>query len=145
MIGGSALLADGMITPPVTVTAAIEGLRQIPAVGDISTNTIIYIVIGILTVLFLMQQIGTGPIGKFFGPVMFIWFLMLAVMGCLHLFDSFEIFKAFNPAYAVKLLTHYPNGFWILGAVFLCTTGPRHYTATWATAEEAISAYHGFM
>lgn len=123
MIGGSALLADGMITPPVTVTAAIEGLRQIPAVGDISTNTIIYIVIGILTVLFLMQQIGTGPIGKFFGPVMFIWFLMLAVMGCLHLFDSFEIFKAFNPAYAVKLLTHYPNGFWILGAVFLCTTG----------------------
>ncbi|HUM96614.1 MAG TPA: KUP/HAK/KT family potassium transporter [Chitinophagaceae bacterium] len=123
MIGGSALLADGMITPPVTVTAAIEGLRQIPAVGDISTNTIIYIVIGILTVLFLMQQIGTGPIGKFFGPVMFIWFLMLAVMGCLHLFDSFEIFKAFNPAYAVDLLTHYPKGFWILGAVFLCTTG----------------------
>jgi KUP system potassium uptake protein len=145
MIGGSALLADGMITPPVTVTAAIEGLRQIPAVGDISTNTIIYIVIGILTVLFLMQQIGTGPIGKFFGPVMFIWFLMLAVMGCLHLFDSFEIFKAFNPAYAVKLLTHYPNGFWILGAVFLCTTGAGHYTAIWGTAAEAISAYHGFM
>lgn len=123
MIGGAALLADGMITPPVTVTAAIEGLRQIPAVGNISTNTIIYIVIGILTVLFLMQQIGTGHIGRFFGPIMFIWFLMLAVMGSLHLFDSLDIFKAFNPVYAINLLTHYPNGFWILGAVFLCTTG----------------------
>lgn len=123
MIGGAALIADGMITPPVTVTSAIEGLKQIPAIGEISTNTIITITIIILSVLFLMQQFGSGSIGKFFGPIMLIWFIMLAIMGSIHLFDDTRIFKAFNPVYAIDLLTHYPNGFWILGAVFLCTTG----------------------
>ncbi|MBS1761096.1 MAG: KUP/HAK/KT family potassium transporter [Bacteroidetes bacterium] len=123
MIGGAALIADGMITPPVTVTAAIEGLKQIPAVGEISTNTIITITIIILTLLFLMQQFGSGSIGKFFGPIMFIWFIMLAIMGSIHLFDYGRIFHAFNPAHAINLLVNYPNGFWILGAVFLCTTG----------------------
>jgi KUP system potassium uptake protein len=123
MIGGAALLADGMITPPVTISSAIEGLKQIPAFSDISTWTIVYIVIGIITVLFAMQQFGTGSIGKFFGPVMSVWFLMLAVMGMLHFFDELQIFKALNPFHAIDLLINYPEGFWILGAVFLCTTG----------------------
>ena len=123
MIGGAALIADGMITPPVTITSAIEGLKQIPSLSHISTWTIIYIVLGIITLLFVMQQFGTGSLGKFFGPVMSIWFLMLAAMGMLHFFDDLNIFKALNPYYAIELLSNYPNGFWILGAVFLCTTG----------------------
>jgi KUP system potassium uptake protein len=123
IIGGAALIADGMITPPVTITSAIEGLKQIPALSHISTWTIIYIVLGIITLLFLLQQFGTGSIGKFFGPVMAVWFLMLAAMGMLHFFDDLHIFKALNPYYAIEMLTNYPHGFWILGAVFLCTTG----------------------
>jgi len=123
MIGGAALLADGMITPPISVTSAIEGLRNIEALQNISDKSIILIVLGIITVLFFVQQFGTASIGKFFGPVMMTWFCMLAVLGCLHIFDDFAIFKAFNPRYAVNLLVNYPQGFWILGAVFLCTTG----------------------
>ena len=123
MIGGAALIADGMITPPVTITSAIEGLKQIPSLSHISTWTIVYIVLGIITLLFMMQQFGTGSLGKFFGPVMTIWFLMLATMGMLHFFDDLNIFKALNPYYAIEMLSNYPNGFWILGAVFLCTTG----------------------
>jgi KUP system potassium uptake protein len=123
MIGGAALLADGMITPPISVTSAIEGLKQVPAISDIGQATIIYIVIGILSVLFFIQQFGTAFIGRFFGPVMTLWFLMLAALGILHISDEVHVFKAFNPYYAFKLLTVYPNGFYILGAVFLCTTG----------------------
>lgn len=123
MIGGAALLADGMITPPITVTSAIEGLKVIPAIGEISQTTVIYIVIGILTVLFFIQQFGTALIGRFFGPVMTIWFLMLAVLGIIHFSDDLSVFKAFNPYYGIKLLITYPHGFFILGGVFLCTTG----------------------
>jgi len=123
MIGGAALLADGMITPPISVSSAIEGLKLRPAFSDITQTTIVYIVLGILAVLFFLQQFGTANIGKLFGPIMFIWFSMLAVMGLLHLTDNMDIFKAFNPYYAVHLLITYPEGFWILGAVFLCTTG----------------------
>ncbi len=123
MIGGAALLADGMITPPISITSAIEGLRQIKYFAEISQQTIIIIVSIILAFLFLMQQFGTASIGKIFGPLMLIWFCMLAAMGLLHLFDDIHIFKALNPYYAFKLLVNYPQGFWILGAVFLCTTG----------------------
>lgn len=123
MIGGAALLADGMITPPITVTSAVEGLRQIPRFADINQNTIMYIVLGILVVLFFMQQFGTMNIGKLFGPIMFIWFVMLAVLGLSHISDDWGIFKALSPHYAIVLLTKYPGGFWLLGAVFLCTTG----------------------
>lgn len=123
MIGGAALLADGMITPPISVTSAIEGLRNIPGIGTIETMTIVYIVLGILFILFFLQQFGTANIGKLFGPIMFAWFCMLASLGMLHLFDDLEIFKAFNPYYAINLLATYPSGFWILGGVFLCTTG----------------------
>jgi KUP system potassium uptake protein len=123
MIGGAALLADGMITPPISVTSAIEGLKQIPSISGITQTTIVYIVIGILSLLFFIQQFGTAFIGKFFGPVMTCWFLMLAILGLNHLPDELHILKAFNPYYGIRLLITYPEGFYILGGVFLCTTG----------------------
>jgi KUP system potassium uptake protein len=123
MIGGAALLADGMITPPISVTSAIEGLRNLPHLAHVSNLTIVYIVIVILTVLFFFQQFGTVSIGNLFGPIMLIWFIMLGALGLYHVNDDWSIFKAFNPYYAIKLLSAYPKGFWILGAVFLCTTG----------------------
>jgi KUP system potassium uptake protein len=123
MLGGAALLADGMITPPISITSAIEGLRNIPVLHEITESTIIIIVIGILCVLFFMQQFGTNSIGKMFGPIMSVWFLMLAVLGISYVVTDFTILKAFNPYYGIKLLTVYPSGFWILGAIFLCTTG----------------------
>jgi KUP system potassium uptake protein len=123
MIGGAALLADGMITPPITVTSAIEGLKVVPAIGVISQSTVMVIVVGILSVLFFIQQFGTALIGRFFGPVMTTWFLMLAVLGIVHFVNDLTILKAFNPYYGIELLTAYPRGFYILGGVFLCTTG----------------------
>jgi KUP system potassium uptake protein len=123
MIGGATILADGMITPPISVTSAIEGLRNIPAFHEAGDFTIINIVLVILTALFLFQQFGTASIGRSFGPMMFVWFSMLAVLGIFHISDDFSILKAFNPYYAIELLTQYPKGFWILGGVFLCTTG----------------------
>lgn len=123
MIGGAALLADGMITPPISVTSAIEGLKQVPAMAGINQRTIVFIVLAILSLLFFIQQFGSAFIGRFFGPLMTVWFLMLAVFGIVHISDDLHVFKAFNPYYAIKLLTSYPKGFYILGGVFLCTTG----------------------
>jgi KUP system potassium uptake protein len=123
MLGGAALLADGMITPPISVTSAIEGLKQVPALGHISQRTIIYIVIGILSLLFFVQQFGTAFIGRFFGPIMTCWFIMLAALGSMHFFEDLSILKALNPFYGIRLLINYPSGFFILGGVFLCTTG----------------------
>ena len=118
IIGGSALLADGLITPSISVSSAIEGLRYFNP--DIPT---IPIVIGILFGLFFIQQFGTSYIGKFFGPFMLVWFLMLSVLGVNMLFTNLEILKALNPYYAYNLLVNYEYGFVLLGAVFLCTTG----------------------
>ena len=123
MIGGAALLSEGIITPPISVTSAIEGLAQLPRFAAISEMEIVYIVLGILAVLFFMQQFGTASIGKLFGPIMFIWFAMLAVLGVYNATADWSVFKAFNPSYAINLLVNYPQGFWLLGAVFLCTTG----------------------
>ncbi|MES2649249.1 MAG: KUP/HAK/KT family potassium transporter [Bacteroidota bacterium] len=123
MIGGASLLADGMITPPISVTSAVEGLRNIPALHAITDNAIVGIVLGIIAALFFMQQFGTSSIGKMFGPLMTVWFIMLGVLGAAHLHDYPTVFKAFNPYYAFNLLAKYPHGFWLLGAVFLCTTG----------------------
>jgi KUP system potassium uptake protein len=124
MVGGAALLADGIITPPISITSAIDGLRQLPGLciqeGD---PIIVYIVLAILTLLFFVQQFSTNFIGRFFGPILFIWFSMLAVIGSSHLLDDISIFRAFSPHHALELLTIYPKGFWILGAIFLCTTG----------------------
>jgi KUP system potassium uptake protein len=123
MIGGAALLADGMITPPISVTSAIEGLKQVPSLSHISQGTIVYIVLGILSFLFFIQQFGTAFIGRFFGPVMSLWFFMLALLGIIHFADDLHVFRALNPYYGIKLLATYPGGFYILGGVFLCTTG----------------------
>ena len=124
MIGGAALLADGMITPPISVTSAVEGLRQISYFSSITTSQIIGIVIIILTILFFLQQFGTASIGRLFGPMMAVWFFMLAGLGSMHLFDYAGVFKAFSPHYAINLLrSDGGQGFWILGGVFLCTTG----------------------
>ena len=123
MIGGAALLADGIITPPISVTSAIEGLKELPAMRSITTDSIVFIVIGILALIFFMQQFGTASIGKLFGPIMTIWFTMLAILGLAHMGNEWSVFKALNPYYGIKLLIQYPNGFWLLGAVFLCTTG----------------------
>ncbi len=123
MLGGAALLADGIITPPISITSAIEGLREMPFLESIQTNTIVMIVLIIIGLFFFMQQFGTASIGKMFGPVMCIWFSMLAVLGAAHVMDDLSIFKAFNPYYAINFLSIYPSGFWLLGAVFLCTTG----------------------
>jgi KUP system potassium uptake protein len=123
MIGGAALLADGMITPPISVASAIEGLRNIPSFAAITDTTIIAIVLAIIAALFFSQQFGTASIGKLFGPIMAIWFFMLGILGANHIGDYLHVFAAFNPVYAIKLLTQYPGGFLLLGAVFLCTTG----------------------
>ncbi|MEO6668431.1 MAG: KUP/HAK/KT family potassium transporter [Ferruginibacter sp.] len=123
MIGGAALLADGIITPPISITSAIEGLKELPRFHEIGKETVVYIVLGILTLFFFTQQFGTSNIGKMFGPVMGIWFGMLAVLGIVHLTDDISIIQAINPYYGLKFLITYKEGFWLLGAVFLCTTG----------------------
>jgi KUP system potassium uptake protein len=118
IIGGSALLADGIITPPISVASAVEGIRTY--YPDINT---IPIVIGILFVLFTIQQFGTKLVGKFFAPMMLIWFGMLGVLGVIQLANNIEVLKALNPYYAIHLLSIHPEGFYVLGFVFLCTTG----------------------
>lgn len=120
LIGGSAVLAEGIITPPISVSSAIEGLRMTETFRDIPT---VPIVIAIIAALFFIQQFGTNFIGKFFGPVMLLWFVMLGVLGIANISHGPEVLKALNPYYAYKLLVLHPGGFWILGAVFLCTTG----------------------
>jgi KUP system potassium uptake protein len=118
MIGGSALLADGVITPSITVTSSIEGLRLInPGIP------VLPVVLVIITALFFVQQFGTKFIGKSFGVIMVIWFGMLALLGAIQLVKYAEILNALNPYYAYDFLANYPNGFILLGAVFLCTTG----------------------
>lgn len=118
IIGGSALLADGIITPPISVAAAVEGLRFF----NPELNTV-PIVIGIIFGLFFIQQFGTGFIGKFFGPLMTVWFGMLGVLGLLQLSSDWSVLSALNPYYTYKLLETHPLGILILGSVFLCTTG----------------------
>jgi KUP system potassium uptake protein len=118
MLGGATLLADGIITPPISVSSAIEGLTKIHP-----ELPLIPIVLVIILSLFIIQRFGTNFVGKFFGPMMFVWFSMLAILGVSQMRYAPEIFKALNPYYGWQLLVNYPNGFWVLGAVFLCTTG----------------------
>ena len=119
VVGGCALLADGIITPPITVSAAIEGLQPLHPHLPVIT-----IVVVIITCLFLIQQVGTSMVGKAFGPIMFIWFTMMGVLGITYITQMPDIIRAINPYYAYKLLTsNHHDAFIILGAVFLCTTG----------------------
>lgn len=120
VIGGASLLADGMITPPITVTSAIEGLNLVVPLKE---TTIIGIVLIILTSLFTIQRFGTDFIGKIFGPMMFIWFSMLAILGVRQIIGYTGILAAINPYYGINLLIKSPESAYLLGAVFLCTTG----------------------
>ena len=128
MVGGAALLADGVLTPAVTVTTAIEGLRSIPLMdrflGD-GQNKVLVITLSIILVLFIVHRAGTGTIGRFFGPVMLLWFLFLAGNGLLNIGRDFSVLRAFNPLYAIKVLFSPANkkGFMILGSIFLAATG----------------------
>lgn len=118
IIGASTLLADGIITPAITVTTAIEGLESISP-----HLPVIPITLGIITIIFFVQRFGTESIGKSFGVFMLIWFLLLGVTGTFSITSYPLILKAFNPYYAAMLLAKSPEWFLILGAVFLCTTG----------------------
>lgn len=123
ILGGAALLADGIITPPISITSAVEGLRKLPRFSDLETNTIVIIVLVIISAFFFTQQFGTSKIGKLFGPFMTVWFSMLGILGLIHISDDISILHALNPYYAIHFLITYEEGFWLLGAVFLCTTG----------------------
>jgi len=118
IIGASTLVADSVITPSLTVMSAIEGLKIYNP-----DTPVVFITLFILFIVFVVQQFGTASIGKFFGPIMVTWFLVLGGFGSMHIFDHIEILKAFNPVYAYNLITHSPSAIVIMGAVFLCTTG----------------------
>lgn len=118
IVGAAFLIADGIITPPISVASAIEGLQKF----NPDLNTVPWVIL-ILVVLFLFQQTGTGAIGKIFGPVMFGWFTFIGVIGFMAINGQWQILKALNPSYAFYLLKEYPGGFWLLGGIFLCTTG----------------------
>jgi len=118
IIGASTLLADGMITPAITISSAVEGL----AIKNPGLPTIPIVVL-IISLLFLIQRFGTNIVGRVFGPLMFIWFSTIGVLGLSYLGHSPEIWKSINPYYAYQLLANYPNAWFIVGAIFLCTTG----------------------
>ncbi len=118
LIGCSALIADGFITPSISISSAIEGLRIINP--EIQT---VPIVIAIIVVLFVFQQFGTQVVGSVFGPIMMVWFLMIGILGALNIMQHPEVISAINPIYAFNLIAHHENGLWLLGGVFLCTTG----------------------
>ena len=127
LIGGATLLSDGALTPAVTVTSAVEGLKSVPALQDHYSNQTLVILttLAILTLLFSIQRFGTGFVGKIFGPVMLVWFSFLGISGLLNSLTNLAIFRAINPYYAVQLLLDPDNqqGIFILGSVFLATTG----------------------
>ncbi len=120
MIGASTLLADGIITPPISVSSAVEGLANVKGLEDLPT---VPIVIAILSALFFFQRFGTQKVGGVFGPAMLVWFTMLSSLGIIQMLQHPQIVKALNPVYAINFLIDYPSGFVLLGGVFLATTG----------------------
>ena len=126
IIGAGTLLADGIITPPITVTSAIEGLSMVKGFEQhiVPGNTlVIEIVLVIMLLLFLFQRFGTKVVGGAFGPIMFLWFTMLGYAGIRQILLYPGVVAALNPVYGLRLLIEHPHGFWLLGAIFLCTTG----------------------
>ncbi len=118
MAGGAFLIADGIITPPISVASAIEGVQQV-----VPGFNAVPIIIAILIGLFIFQQFGTEKIGKVFGPAMVIWFTFIGLLGAFAIGGNWGVLKAINPYYAYKMLVIEPGGFWLLGSIFLCTTG----------------------
>lgn len=147
ILGATTLLADGIITPPISVASAIEGLAMINGLENIPTVPIVVI---ILSLLFFFQRFGTQKVGSVFGPVMVVWFTMLFTIGFSQILHFPSVLKAINPYYAYQLLMEYPQGFWLLGAVFLATTGAealysdlghcgrRNIRITWAFVKVAL-------
>ncbi len=122
MIGGSAVLSEGMITPPITVSSAVEGLQGIGSLSHVHIP-VVQVTIAIISLLFVFQQFGTAAVGKFFGPIMLLWFSMLGVLGLIQVVSDVSILQALNPLCAFRMLIHHPNVLVLMGAVFLCTTG----------------------
>jgi len=147
ILGATTLLADGIITPPISVASAVEGLTIVKGLEHLPT---VPIVIVILSALFFFQRFGTHKIGSAFGPVMLVWFIMLATLGISQIVKHPAILKALNPVYAYRFLVDYPHGFWLLGAVFLATTGAealysdlghcgrKNIRITWAGVKTAL-------
>ena len=126
IVGAATLLADGIITPPISVSSAIEGLGGVNGLEHVfvpGNNLTVGIVIAIISGLFFFQKFGTKVVGFAFGPIMFVWFSMILILGAKEITHVPGVLTALNPYYAINLLVNYPHGFWILGAVFLCTTG----------------------
>lgn len=126
IFGAALLLAEGMITPPISVSSAIEALGGVRGLEKIIVpgNTLtVGIVATIISLLFFFQRFGTKIVGFAFGPIMLIWFSMIFILGLSQVIIEPGILKALNPYYGIDLLVNYPHGFWLLGAVFLCTTG----------------------
>lgn len=153
MIGAATLLADGILTPPISVAAAIEGLGGVKAFEGVivpGNNTTVIVVVGIISLLFFFQRFGTKVVGFSFGPIMLVWFSMLLVLGLSQVVHMPHVLACINPAYAYDLLVKYPGGFWLLGAVFLCTTGAeglyndmghcgrKNIQATWTFVKTAL-------
>ncbi|MES2795016.1 MAG: KUP/HAK/KT family potassium transporter [Bacteroidota bacterium] len=118
IIGASTMIADSIITPPISVSSAVEGLIIL-----YPTIKVVPIVIAIISGLFFVQILGTNVVGRAFGPIMTVWFIMLGTFGFLSLLNDFTVLRAINPVYAYRLLAEHPGGFFLLGSVFLCTTG----------------------
>ena len=126
ILGATTLLADGIITPPISVSSAIEGLNAVNGLEKIivpGNGLTIGITVAIISALFFFQRFGTHKIGKLFGPIMALWFFMILIFGASYVFQNPAILKILNPYYGYELLVKYPKGFWLLGAVFLATTG----------------------
>ncbi|WP_338359575.1 KUP/HAK/KT family potassium transporter [Yeosuana marina] len=147
MIGAATMLADGMITPPISVSSAVEGITNFKGLENLPTVPIVII---ILSVLFFFQRYGTHKVGGTFGPAMLIWFSMLSTLGLIQIIEHPQIFKALNPFYAYNFLANYPSGFLLLGGVFLATTGAealyadlghcgiKNIQITWAGVKTAL-------
>jgi KUP system potassium uptake protein len=126
IIGAGTLLADGIITPPISITSAIEGLGNVHGLENVfvpGNTLVVEIVLVIILLLFIFQRFGTKVVGGSFGPIMLVWFSMLAALGVKEIVHNPGVFQALSPHYAIEMLTQHPKGFWLLGSVFLCTTG----------------------
>jgi KUP system potassium uptake protein len=126
ILGAVSLLDDGILTPPISISSAVEGLHQIKGIGEYfepGSFTTMLIILGIISLVFYLQRFGTTTIGKMFGPVMVVWFSMIFILGFKELIQFPWVLKAINPIYALRLLFQYEHGWLILGGVFLCTTG----------------------
>ncbi len=147
ILGATTLLADGIITPPISVASAVEGLTSVKGLEHLPTVPVVII---ILSALFFFQRFGTHKIGRTFGPAMLVWFTMLATLGITQIVKQPAIFKALSPVYAYRFLVDYPHGFWLLGAVFLAATGAealysdlghcgrKNIRITWAGVKTAL-------